>query len=143
MRFQPSSSTLQSPACTIFAAALWILGNFLHYYSMYILGWKCVYHGDCFFGPQMFVSTFPYGSIPSPMYNGKAISYLGSALWKGKPAGLALAFWTFIVFNMTGIYEDRITREIYRGQIRKTEEVKGNKTRYCGSGTSSRGRSSM
>ncbi|KAK4508476.1 hypothetical protein PRZ48_002215 [Zasmidium cellare] len=122
---QPSSSMLQSPAFTVCASLLWIFGNVLHYYSMYVLGWRYVYHGDCFFGPQKtFISAFPYGSIPSPMYNGKAISYLGSALWTGKPAGLALALWTFLVLNVTGAYEDTITHQMYKVQIEEARRKK-------------------
>lgn len=128
LRLQPSSEALRRPICRAIAVGFWVLGNFLHYYSMYALGWKYVYHGDCFFGPQRFVTAFPYGYLPSPMYNGKAISYLGSALWTGKPAGLFLAAWTFVVFNITGIYEDKVTEELYKDQIESSDVgLKGEK----------------
>lgn len=98
---------------------------------MYALGWKYVYHGDCFFGPPKVVTAFPYGYLPSPMYNGKAISYLGSALWTGKPASLVLAAWTLVVFNIAGIYEDTVTEERYKVQIEAPEVGrKGGKPDY-------------
>lgn len=83
---------------------------------MYVLGFKAIYHGDYFFGPPKdrgLVTGFPYNLMPSPIYNGKSISYLGSTLWAGRPAGILLCVWTFVVFNAAGLWEDEITKEIY------------------------------
>ncbi|WPA97816.1 uncharacterized protein RHO25_002427 [Cercospora beticola] len=121
LRRQPSSSLMDHTFFRLIAMCCWIGGNIIHFSAMWALGWKGIYHGDHFFGPLEYVESFPYGLIASPMYNGKAISYLGSAIWTAKPAGLVLAVWTFVVFNVTGMIEDKVTSEMYADRKRAAE----------------------
>lgn len=81
---------------------------------MYALGITGTYLGD-YFGILMdeMVTGFPFNVTDAPMYYGSTMSFLGSALWFGKPAGLALSGLVFVVYKIALRFEDPFTAEIY------------------------------
>jgi phosphatidylethanolamine/phosphatidyl-N-methylethanolamine N-methyltransferase len=82
--------------------------------SMYALGIEGTYLGD-YFGILMdeMVTGFPFNVTSAPMYYGSTLSFLGGAIWYGKPAGLLLTAIVFGVYKIALSYEDPFTGEIY------------------------------
>jgi len=82
---------------------------------MWALGVTGTYLGD-YFGILMDepVTSFPFNVSEAPMYHGSTLSFVATALWYGKPAGLLL---TGIVAGAYGVarrWEDPFTGMIYR-----------------------------
>lgn len=67
------------------------MGNILVLSSMYALGITGTYLGD-YFGILMEerVTSFPFNITDAPMYYGSTLSFLGTAILYGKPAGVLL-----------------------------------------------------
>lgn len=82
---------------------------------MWALGITGTYLGD-YFGILMdeMVTGFPFSVTDAPMYYGSTMSFLGSALWFGKPAGVALSGLVFVVYKIALSFEDPFTAGIYR-----------------------------
>jgi methylene-fatty-acyl-phospholipid synthase len=74
---------------------------------MWALGVTGTYLGD-YFGILMdeMVTGFPFNVTGSPMYWGSTMSFLGTALWFGKPAGLLLALEVFVAYWFALKYEE-------------------------------------
>jgi methylene-fatty-acyl-phospholipid synthase len=108
------------------AGALFTSGNVLVLSSMWALGVTGTYLGD-YFGILMdeMVTGFPFNVTGSPMYWGSTMSFLGTALWFGKPAGLLLTLEVFIAYWIALKFEDPFTGEIYAK--RERERAKGRK----------------
>lgn len=115
---------------------------------MWALGITGTYLGD-YFGILMdeIVTGFPFNVSASPMYYGSTMSFLGSALWFGKPAGLALTVLVFLVYKVALAFEDPFTAGIYAERDRKNAiapqggkvEPKGGKTLPKGGKTGPKG----
>jgi len=88
--------------------------------SMYALGITGTYLGD-YFGILMeeMVTGFPFSVTGSPMYWGSTMSFLGTALWFGKPAGLVLAGLVWGCYLVALGFEDPFTTEIYARRERE------------------------
>lgn len=89
---------------------------------MYALGVTGTYLGD-YFGILMDapVTSFPFTASAAPMYHGSTLSFLATALWKGKPAGLFLTAVVAICYSVARRWEDPFTEMIYR---KRDEEKK-------------------
>jgi len=87
---------------------------------MYALGITGTYLGD-YFGILMdeMVTGFPFNVTGSPMYWGSTMSFVGTALWFGKPAGLVLAGLVWGCYRVALGFEDPFTREIYARRERE------------------------
>ncbi|MCJ1296761.1 Phosphatidyl-N-methylethanolamine N-methyltransferase [Xylographa carneopallida] len=126
LRHQPSSVLLLQPLFTYSAYALIVAGNILVLSSMWALGVTGTYLGD-YFGILMndVVTSFPFNVTAAPMYYGSTLSFLGTAILYGKPAGLLLTAEVLAVYLLALHFEDPFTAEIYakrereRGQGRK------------------------
>lgn len=60
------------------------------------------------------VTAFPFSVTSSPMYDGSTMSFLGTSLWHGSPAGVALTVLIYVVYKIAAIYfEDPFTTMIY------------------------------
>lgn len=96
---------------------------------MYALGITGTYLGD-YFGILMdeMVTGFPFNICSAPMYYGSTLSFLGSALWFGKPAGVVLTGVVFVVYKIALRFEDPFTGGIYAERERK-EKAEGKKSR--------------
>ncbi|THX36927.1 phospholipid methyltransferase [Aureobasidium pullulans] len=129
LRTQPTHPLLTGPVSNALALALFTSGNILVLTSMYALGITGTYLGD-YFGILMdeMVTGFPFNICSAPMYYGSTLSFLGSALWFGKPAGVVLTGVVFVVYKIALRFEDPFTGGIYAERERK-EKAEGNKSR--------------
>jgi phosphatidylethanolamine N-methyltransferase len=127
IRDQPTHPLLMdSSLIKPLAGALFASGNILVLSSMWALGVTGTYLGD-YFGILMdeMVTGFPFNVTGSPMYWGSTMSFLGTALWFGKPAGLLLTLEVFATYWIALKYEDPFTAGIYAK--RERERAKGKK----------------
>lgn len=87
---------------------------------MYALGVTGTYLGD-YFGILMDakVESFPFNVTDAPMYWGSTMSFLGTALWFGKPAGLLLSALVWVTYRVALTFEDPFTAEIYAKRERE------------------------
>lgn len=102
------------------AYLLLFLGNTLVLSSTWALGITGTYLGD-YFGILMDepVTSFPFNITGAPMYYGSAMSFLGTALYYGKPAGVALTGLVLAVYMAALRFEDPFTEEIYKKRERE------------------------
>ncbi|KAI9827567.1 MAG: Phosphatidyl-N-methylethanolamine N-methyltransferase [Thelocarpon impressellum] len=120
LRAQPSHPLLSSPEASYVAYALLAAGNTLVVSSMWALGLTGTYLGD-YFGILMDapVTSFPFSITGAPMYYGSTLSFLGTALLYGKPAGILLTAEVLMVYLLALQYEDPFTAEIYAKRERE------------------------
>ena len=107
LRNQPTMPGLLSPAGVLSAYALIVAGNTLVLSSMWALGVTGTYLGD-YFGILMdhIVTSFPFNVTGAPMYYGSTISFLGTAILYGKPAGILLTAEVLIVYLTALSFEE-------------------------------------
>ena len=58
------------------------------------------------------------------MYYGSTMSFVGTALWFGKPAGLVLSALVLVVYQIALAFEDPFTAEIYKKRERKQKKAR-------------------
>ncbi|OZJ04141.1 hypothetical protein BZG36_02840 [Bifiguratus adelaidae] len=111
---QPTYPLLQHAGFQVLAALLFVVGNTLVLSSMWALGVTGTYLGD-YFGVLMDerVTSFPFNVCENPMYIGSTFSFLATALWYGKPAGLALTALVYLCYKVALQYEEPFTAQIY------------------------------
>ncbi|EPQ67348.1 Bgt-843 [Blumeria graminis f. sp. tritici] len=104
----------------LLALVLVISGNILVISSMWALGITGTYLGD-YFGILMdeMVTGFPFNVTDAPMYYGSTMSFLGTALFFGKPAGIILTTEVLVTYMIALRLENPFTANIYakRGSI--------------------------
>jgi phosphatidylethanolamine N-methyltransferase len=122
---QPTHPALLSPLVKYSAIPLFLTGNTLVLTSMWALGVTGTYLGD-YFGILMDapVTSFPFNVSEAPMYHGSAMSFLATALWYGKPAGLFLTGIVAVAYSVARRWEDPFTGMIY---AKREEARKGGK----------------
>lgn len=125
---QPSHPLLLTPYSQAAAYTLLLCGNILVISSTWALGITGTFLGD-YFGILMdeMVTGFPFNICGAPMYWGSTMSFLGSALLFGKPAGLFLTGWVALVYTLALRYEDPFTAEIYAKRERERATGKSGK----------------
>jgi len=108
---QPIYPPLHQP---ILGVALFLVGNVLVLSSMWALGVTGTYLGD-YFGILMDakVEGFPFNVTGAPMYWGSTLCFLGTALYKGRLAGVLLTVEVFVLYLIALQFEDPFTAEIY------------------------------
>ena len=104
LRHQPIEPTLYHPAP---AYILLLIGNLLVLSSTYALGITGTYLGD-YFGILLDapVTSFPFNITGAPMYYGSAMSFLGTALLYGRPAGVLLSAEVLVLYSIAQSYEE-------------------------------------
>lgn len=109
--FQP---LLNSEVVRIAAIASFGVGNVLVLSSMWALGVTGTYLGD-YFGILMKerVTCFPFNVNDNPMYNGSTLCFLGTALWYGKPTGLVVTAFVYVMYKIALLFEEPYTARIY------------------------------
>ncbi|CAK9439246.1 uncharacterized protein LODBEIA_P34620 [Lodderomyces beijingensis] len=109
--FEPFASSLIAKSL---AVALFGFGNVLVLSSMWALGVTGTYLGD-YFGILMKerVTGFPFNINDNPMYNGSTLCFLGVGLWYGKPAGLVVSLYVWIMYKIALLFEEPFTARIY------------------------------
>lgn len=110
-----NSSIVKALAVVFFAS-----GNVLVLSSMWALGVTGTYLGD-YFGILMdhIVTDFPFNVCANPMYYGSTLSFLGTALWYQKPAGLFVTVFVFVMYIIALRFEEPFTAEIYAKRERE------------------------
>lgn len=122
LRQQPYVSFFHAP---YLAYALLAIGNTLVLTSYYALGITGTFLGD-YFGILMNepVTGFPFNVTGAPMYWGSTMSFLGTALLYGRPAGVLITVEVFLVYLVALRFEDPFTSEIYKKRERERSEGK-------------------
>ncbi|KAL8908983.1 MAG: hypothetical protein Q9171_005241, partial [Xanthocarpia ochracea] len=120
LRSQPTHPFLQHPLTPYIAYALILTGNILVLTSTWALGITGTYLGD-YFGILMDepVTSFPFNVTGAPMYYGSTMSFLGTALLYGRPAGVLLTVEVLVVYWVALGFEDPFTSEIYAKRERE------------------------
>jgi methylene-fatty-acyl-phospholipid synthase len=126
LRDQPTHPLLLTPIATALSYLLLATGNVLVLSSMWALGVTGTYLGD-YFGILMdsMVTGFPFNVTDAPMYYGSTMSFLGTAILFGKPAGVLLTVEVLVVYLIALRFEDPFTAGIYAK--RESERRKGGK----------------
>ncbi|EXJ82064.1 methylene-fatty-acyl-phospholipid synthase [Capronia coronata CBS 617.96] len=108
---QPLYPPLHQPALGVI---LFAAGNTLVLSSMWALGVTGTYLGD-YFGILMDhkVEGFPFNVTGAPMYWGSTLSFLGTAFYTGRTAGVLLTLEVFVMYLIALRFEDPFTAEIY------------------------------
>ncbi len=80
---------------------------------MWALGVTGTYLGD-YFGILMDdrVTSFPFNVTDAPMYYGSTMSFLGTALLMGKPAGILLTMEVLSVYMVALTYEELVQKPL-------------------------------
>lgn len=104
---QPLYPPLHQPALGV---VLFLTGNVLVLSSMYALGVTGTYLGD-YFGILMEekVEGFPFNVTGAPMYWGSTLSFLGTALYKGRTAGVLLTLEVFVMYLIALQFEEYVS----------------------------------
>lgn len=107
LRAQPSHPLLQTASSNYIGYALIVSGNVLVLSSMWALGLTGTYLGD-YFGILMDhrVTSFPFNITEAPMYYGSTLSFLGTAILYGKPAGILLTLEVLALYLVALSYEE-------------------------------------
>lgn len=104
LRHQPLHPSFHHP---LIAYLLLLLGNLLVISSTYALGLTGTYLGD-YFGILLDepVTGFPFNITGAPMYYGSSMSFLGTALLYGRPAGVVLSGLVWVVYGIALRFEE-------------------------------------
>ncbi len=129
LRDQPPHPLLEGELPTYAGYALLAIGNILVISSTWQLGITGTFLGD-YFGILMdsMVSGFPFNITNAPMYYGSTMSFLGSALLYGKPAGILLTAWVLVVYLVAIQFENPFTAGIYAKRERERAKKGGKST---------------
>ncbi|KAI8579112.1 hypothetical protein K450DRAFT_243927 [Umbelopsis ramanniana AG] len=122
---QPAHPLLQTEVAKLAAVLIFATGNVLVLSSMWALGVTGTYLGD-YFGILMKerVTSFPFNVCENPMYVGSTLTFLATALWYGKPAGIALSAIVYIFYQIALTFEGPFTTMIYQN---KDKDIKRRK----------------
>lgn len=121
---QPAHPLMLTPSSKATGAALFAAGSTFVLTSMYALGVTGTYLGD-YFGILMDrkVTSFPFNVLDAPMYVGSTLSFAGTALWFGRPAGLLLTALVWVCYSVALGFEDPFTAEIYAKRERERRKA--------------------
>ncbi len=120
LRDQPSHPALEGPLVNYAAYALLAVGNLFVISSTWQLGITGTFLGD-YFGILMdgIVTGFPFNVTNAPMYYGSTMSFLGTALLYGKPAGILITLHVLVVYLIAIQFENPFTAGIYAKRDRE------------------------
>lgn len=126
LRHQPSHPLLETPAATYLGYALLGAGNVLVLSSTWALGITGTFLGDyCGILMDRMVTGFPFSVCDAPMYYGSTLSFLGTALVYGRPAGVVLTAWVLVVYLVALQFENPFTAGIYEKRAREVAAAGG------------------
>ncbi|SCU82392.1 LAME_0C00870g1_1 [Lachancea meyersii CBS 8951] len=111
---QKTSAALDNDTVKTVGMALTGVGQILVVTSMYQLGVTGTYLGD-YFGILMerIVTSFPFNVSNNPMYHGSTLTFLGTALYYGKAAGVFATLLVNLMYNIAQQFEEPFTAKIY------------------------------
>eukprot|EP00011_Vannellida_sp_DIVA3-517-6-12_P005492 CAMPEP_0114621128 /NCGR_PEP_ID=MMETSP0168-20121206/9074_1 /TAXON_ID=95228 ORGANISM="Vannella sp., Strain DIVA3 517/6/12" /NCGR_SAMPLE_ID=MMETSP0168 /ASSEMBLY_ACC=CAM_ASM_000044 /LENGTH=451 /DNA_ID=CAMNT_0001832327 /DNA_START=9 /DNA_END=1362 /DNA_ORIENTATION=+ len=108
------------------ALLLFAFGSTLVLSSFWRLGITGTYLGD-YFGILMEekVTGFPFNAFAHPMYLGSVVNLASTALYKGSAAGLLLAAWSHLVYQVVSLrLEGPFTDQIYAARAQARAQAK-------------------
>jgi len=110
LRSQPTLDIIDNALFKIIAVGLFAVGNVLVVSSMWALGVTGTYLGD-YFGILMDekVESFPFNVTSAPMYYGSTLSFLATAIWFAKPAGIMLTLEVLVVYLIALRFEEYVS----------------------------------
>lgn len=125
LRDQPSHPALEGPLVNYAAYALLAVGNLFVISSTWQLGITGTFLGD-YFGILMdgIVTGFPFNITNAPMYYGSTMSFLGTALLYGKPAGILITLHVLVVYLIAIQFENPFTAGIYAKRDKERAQAK-------------------
>jgi len=111
---QPHVQLLSGPLSVVIPAVLVGLGQLFVFTSTWQLGITGTFLGD-YFGILMDhrVEGFPFNVLTDPMYVGSTMSFVGTSLWYGSPAGLLISLYIYVVYVIALRFEGPFTDMIY------------------------------
>jgi len=123
--YQPQSSLIPQNIATPLAIVLFAIGQTLVLSSTVALGITGTFLGD-YFGILMDhrVEGFPFNILSDPMYDGSTICFAATALWYGRPAGLFITAFVYIVYGFALQFEGPFTDAIYAAKAKRDSEQK-------------------
>ncbi|KAM0474104.1 hypothetical protein ACHAPX_007819 [Trichoderma viride] len=125
---QPSHPLLTTLLSQVTGYALFASGMVLVVSSTLRLGITGTFLGDyCGILMDEMVTGFPFNVTSAPMYWGSTMSFLGTSLAYGKPAGIALTGLVLVVYIVALRYEDPFTAGIYAKRERERAAAKEGK----------------
>ena len=126
LRDQPSHPALEGPLVNYAAYALLAVGNLFVISSTWQLGITGTFLGD-YFGILMdgIVTGFPFNITNAPMYYGSTMSFLGTALLYGKPAGILITLHVLVVYLIAIQFENPFTAGIYAKRDKERAKAAG------------------
>ncbi|OAA59498.1 phosphatidylethanolamine N-methyltransferase [Cordyceps fumosorosea ARSEF 2679] len=125
---QPTHPALQGLPTQAAAYTLLAAGNVLVVTSTWRLGIRGTFLGDYFgFLQEKMVTGFPFNVTGAPMYWGSTMSFLGTALLFGRPAGVVLTALVYVVYVVALRFEDPFTAGIYAKRDRDRAAAKAGK----------------
>ncbi|KAK4131008.1 phospholipid methyltransferase [Trichocladium antarcticum] len=128
LRAQPTHPALENPLVTYAAYALLAAGNILVISSTWQLGITGTFLGDyCGILMDKMVTGFPFNITNAPMYYGSTMSFLGTALLYGKPAGILLTLHVLVVYLVAIQFENPFTAGIYAKREKERAKTAGTK----------------
>lgn len=109
---QPLYPTIHYP---ILGVGCFLAGNVLVLSSMWALGVTGTYLGD-YFGILMDskVEGFPFNVTGAPMYWGSTLSFLGTALYTGRTAGLLLTLEVLVMYLVALQFEEYVLSNFWK-----------------------------
>lgn len=124
LRSQQTSLLLANEFMEGIGYMIFCLGQILVLSSMWGLGITGTYLGD-YFGILMNerVTSFPFTVSNNPMYHGSTLTFLGTSIIFGKPAGLLVSLFVYIMYAIALRFEEPFTAQIYA----KRDEKKSKK----------------
>ncbi|KAK3682532.1 phospholipid methyltransferase-domain-containing protein [Podospora appendiculata] len=128
LRAQPSHQLLEGTIPTFAGYALLACGNILVISSTWQLGITGTFLGDyCGILMDDIVTGFPFNITNAPMYYGSTMSFLGTALLYGKPAGILITAEVLLVYLIAIQYENPFTAGIYAKREQERAKAGGKK----------------
>lgn len=119
---QATSPYLDNALCKLLGVASFAYGATLVLGSMYKLGVVGTYLGDHFgFLFDERIVSFPFNVCDNPMYDGSTLSFLGTALFFGKPAGLFATALVYTMYQIVLLIEEPFTAKIYSARDEKSK----------------------
>jgi len=124
LQHQPRFEIFKYPLNLIIPAVLFVYGQTLVLTSTYALGVTGTFLGD-YFGILMSerVTGFPFNMHNDPMYLGSTICFAATALWYERPAGLLIAIFVRIVYQIALKFEGPFTDQIYANKDKDSKKV--------------------
>lgn len=120
LRHQPPHPLLETDAAKYLGYGLIAAGNVLVLSSTYALGITGTFLGDyCGILMDHMVTGFPFNICDAPMYYGSTMSFLGTALVYGRPAGVLITAWVLTVYMVALQYENPFTAGIYEKRAKE------------------------